>query len=238
MFLRRTIAKAFGLTLLLILPACVDTQNRSGSMASRPGGAWIQLFDGHSTQAWRGFGKPTFPAQGWVIEGDWLKHQSKGGGGDIITRELFTNFELEFEWKIAEGGNSGVKYFIDEVRGAPIGHEYQVIDDALHPDAAHGPNRKTAALYDALAPVGAPIKPPGEINASRILVRGRQVEHWLNGVRVLQYELESPELFASKAKSKFKNETRWGTRFATPILIQDHGDEVSYRNIRIRELKW
>ncbi len=238
MFLRRTIAKTFGLTLLLTLPACVDTKNRSLPMASLPGGAWIQLFDGHSTQAWRGFGKPAFPAQGWVIEGDWLKHQPKGGGGDIITRELFTNFELEFEWKIAQGGNSGVKYFIDEVRGAPIGHEYQVIDDALHPDAAHGPNRKTAALYDALPPVGAPIKPPGEINVSRILVRGRQVEHWLNGVRVLQYKLESPELLAAKAKSKFKNETRWGTRFATPILLQDHGDEVSYRKIRIRELKW
>ncbi len=238
MFLRRTIAKTFGLTLLLTLPACVDTKNRSLPMASLPGCALIQLFDGHSTQAWRGFGKPAFPAQGWVIEGDWLKHQPKGGGGDIITRELFTNFELEFEWKIAQGGNSGVKYFIDEVRGAPIGHEYQVIDDALHPDAAHGPNRKTAALYDALPPVGAPIKPPGEINVSRILVRGRQVEHWLNGVRVLQYKLESPELLAAKAKSKFKNETRWGTRFATPILLQDHGDEVSYRKIRIRELKW
>jgi hypothetical protein len=195
---------------------------------------WKVLFDGTGTEAWRGFLKTDFPAQGWVVQEGWLHHVAGAGGGDIITRETFGDFELEFEWRIAPGGNSGVKYFIDEKRGSPVGHEYQVIDDAAHPDAAHGPKRQTAALYDALAPVKAPTRPAGEINQSRIVVRGNHVEHWLNGQRVLEYELGSEALMAAKAASKFKGEAGWGTRFKTPILLQDHRDAVWYRNIRIR----
>ncbi len=194
------------------------------------------MFDGTDTAGWRSFGKPGFPDKGWVIEDGWLHHVAGAGGGDIITRETFTDFELEFEWRIAPGGNSGVKYLIDERRGSPIGHEYQVIDDAAHPDAAHGPKRQTAALYDALAPVQAPTRPAGELNRSRIVVRGYDVEHWLNGKRVLDYRLESEALMAAKAASKFKGEGKWGTRFATPILLQDHRDAVWFRNIRIRSL--
>ena len=197
---------------------------------------WQLLFDGQSTSAWRGFGKPGFPAQGWEVADGWLHHKPKAGGGDIITREAFESFELSFEWRIAPGGNSGVKYFIDEQRGAPIGHEYQVIDDDAHPDASHGPKRQTGALYDALPPIKAPVRKAGEINTSRIVVRGDDVEHWLNDCLVLRYRLGSPELLAAKAASKFKNEARWGTRFPTPILLQDHQDEVGYRNIRIRRL--
>ena len=196
----------------------------------------IVLFDGTSTAAWRGFGKPAFPEQGWVVEDGWLKHRAKGGGGDVITTNRFTNFELGFTWRVTPGANSGVKYFIDEQRGSAIGHEYQVIDDASHPDALHGPKRQTAALYDALPPVNPPIRPAGQTNESRIVVRGMQVEHWLNGQRVLGYTLGSPELQAAKAASKFKNEVRWGTQFATPILLQDHGDEVWYRDVWIRPL--
>ena len=217
-------------SLLALLPACQSSESAPAADGWRP------LFDGHSTAGWRAFGKAEFPAKGWVAEDGWLKHQAKGGGGDIITTEKFTDFELSWEWRVAPGANSGVKYFIDEARGAAIGHEYQLIDDKLHPDALVGPKRQTASLYDALAPTSHPLKPAGEINASRILVRGNHVEHWLNGVQVLSYEVGSPELAAAKAQSKFKNEAKWGTKFATPILLQDHGDEIWFRNLRVHPL--
>lgn len=194
---------------------------------------WELLFDGSSLAGWRGFGKPEAPSQGWVVEDGWLKHQAGGGGGDLITRKVFTNFQLNFEWRIAAGGNSGVKYFIDEQRRSPIGHEYQLIDDRTHPDAAHGPKRQTAALYDVLGAVKYGPTLPAVVHQSRITVYGRKVEHWLDGDRVLSYELESPWLMAAKAQSKFRDVLGWGTKFPTPILLQDHGDEIWFRNVKI-----
>ncbi len=151
---------------------------------------WRLLFDGKTTEGWRTFKKQTFPATGWIVEDGWLHCQGKGGG-DIISNAEFGDFELQWEWKIAPGGNSGVKYFVTETRNAALGHEYQMIDDEREPDAiSAGGKHVTASFYDVLKPtVHPPTKPPGEINQSRILVKGNHVEHWLNGVKVLEYRV-------------------------------------------------
>jgi hypothetical protein len=206
-------------------------------------GGWRPLFNGTTTNGWRGFKKPGFPAKGWSIESGRLKHASSGGaptadsGGDIITIDTFNDFDLRFEWTVAPGANSGIKYLVTEERDGPIAHEYQIIDDAKHPDALIGPHRATAALYDAIAaPANKPLKPAGQRNEGRIVVQGNHVEHWLNGAKVIEYELGSTALKAAKAKSKFKDVPGWEDKLKGHILLQDHGDEVWYQNIRIREL--
>ena len=194
---------------------------------------FVALFDGKSTNQWMNARSGKFPEKGWMIEAGCLKHTAKGGGGDIITRSTYEQFDFRFEWKVAKGANSGVKYFIIRERGS-LGHEYQVIDDACYPD---GGKHSTASFYDVLAPAkDKPLKPVGEFNTSRILVKGQTVKHFLNGKVVLTYELGSDEVKAAVAKSKFRKLEKFGVRLAGHILLQDHGDEVWYRNIRIRDL--
>lgn len=200
---------------------------------------WRLLFDGKTTTGWRGFKKTDFPSDRWVVRDGTLAHIPSGAGdshgtGDIVTRDRFSDFDLRFDWRIAAGGNSGLKYFVTEEREGPIAHEYQVLDDARHPDAKVGTHRQAAAFYDVLPPAAdKPLRPVGEWNEGRVLVKGNHVEHWLNGRKVVAYELGSPALKAAIAKSKFKDVAGFGTKMAGHILLQDHGDEVSFRNIRI-----
>jgi Domain of Unknown Function (DUF1080) len=217
---------------------------------------WRLLWDGKTTEGWRSAKAKTFPAQGWAIhDGVLTVHENKGeesaAGGDIITREKYSNFELKVDFKITPGANSGIKYFVhpnlDPITGngakasvgSAIGYEYQVLDDLLHPDAQLGRNgnRTLGSLYDLLpAAVTKKPNPVGEWNTALIIVRGNHVEHWLNGEKVLQYDRTSPEFRDAFEHSKFKNITEFPHWTDGGILLQEHGNEVSYRNVKIRVL--
>src|SRR4051812_12433876 len=203
---------------------------------------WIQLFDGKDLKGWRGYKKTDTSGMRWIVEDGMLTVKPSGAGDthgsqDLITDETFDQFDLRWEWKIAQGGNSGVKYFVLEDRNDAVGHEYQLIDDERHPDAKIGPHRQTAALYDVFPAHDRPMKPAGEWNASEVIVKGKHVTHILNGKTVLEYDLDSPELAAAIAKSKFKDIARFGKPQNGHILVQDHGDQVWYRKIEIKRLK-
>jgi len=201
--------------------------------AEEKAAGWRLLFDGQTTEGWRGFKTTSFPDRGWIIENGTLIKQPRIRGGDIITTETFLDFELVWEWRIYPGGNNGVKYFITEERDGAIGHEYQMIDDSQVRD----PKGTTASFYGVLPPL--PDKPAPKIddwNRSRVLVQGQHVEHWLNGVKALEYELGSPTVLAAVAKSKFKDVPGFGTKLRGHILLTDHTDEAHYRNIKIRPL--
>lgn len=203
--------------------------------AVRPAaGDWIPLFDGKSFEGWRTkTGKPV--TVGWQVT-DGVIHRS-GIGGDIVTAGEWANFELEFEWKVAKGANSGVKYRVGEYApaGRDIGPEYQILDDDGH---SNGKNPKTSAgaLYD-LVPAAAnkQLRPVGEWNQSRIVARGKHLEHWLNGEKVVEVDLGGDEWRAALAASKFKAAPDFATRKGR-ILLQDHGDEAWFRGLRLREL--
>jgi hypothetical protein len=236
-----------GLLLLLNLALALGAEPpASGTADDRPGSAtantlsdaeiaagWRLLFDGHTTQGWRSFKQSSFPQQGWVVQDGLLVKQPRVRGGDIITTDTFLDFDLTWEWRIPKGGNNGVKYFITEERNSAVGHEYQMIDDSR----VREPKGMTASFYAVLPP--AADKPPVRIddwNQSRILVQGRRVEHWLNGVKVLEYEPGSPTVLAGVAQSKFRSVPDFGHKLRGHILLTDHTDEAHFRNIKIRVL--
>ncbi|MCD4769596.1 MAG: DUF1080 domain-containing protein [Bacteroidales bacterium] len=209
---------------------------------------WVVLFDGTSTDNFRGYGKETFPEQGWIIEDGALKVEGSGkgeaggGGGDIITINKYGNFELSLEWKVSEGGNSGIFYLAREMEGKPIyvsAPEMQILDNEKHPDALLGNegNRQAGSLYDLIPAVPQSAKPAGEWNHIKILVYKGTVVHWMNGENVLEYHLWTDAWKEMCANSKFKD---W-PEFVDPaeegyIGLQDHGDDVWFRNIKVREL--
>ncbi len=199
---------------------------------------WQLLFDGKTFNGWRGYRQKAMPAAGWEIQDGTLKTVAKVKGSEIITEQKFKDFELSWEWRIAPAGNNGIKYFVLEERPKAPGHEYQMLDDDGHPDGKIGPHRQTASFYDVLPPAqDKPLKPVGEWNLSRILIKGDHVEHWLNGAKVLAYELGSDELKAGLAKSKFKGIPDFGTKVEGHIMLTYHGDECWFRNVKIRVLK-
>jgi hypothetical protein len=198
---------------------------------------WQLLFDGRSFDGWRGYRRDAMPETGWEIKDGTLRTVAKVKGADIITTRSFTNFELSWEWRVAPGGNNGVKYFVTENRPQSPGHEYQMIDDAGYSGKLTA-EHLTAAFYEVLpAAADKPLRPGGEWNASRIVVRGIRVEHWLNDRKVLEYELGSQAVKDGIAKSKFKGHPGFGDKVTGPIMITYHQDECWYRNLKIRELK-
>ena len=202
-------------------------------MMAATGGSRV-LFDGTSTDAWRGYKRDTFPSKGWAVENGALSPVIGGDQVDLVTRDMYKDFDLELEWKVGPGGNSGVMYDVSET-GAESYHtgpEMQVLDDVGHNDGA---NSKTSAgaLYDLVAPSGKVLKPVGEWNKARLVKKGRRVEHWLNGTKIVEYELGSPALTALIAGSKFKEWPGFAKEGQGHIVLQHHGDPASFRNIRI-----
>lgn len=199
-------------------------------------GNWTQLFDGRSTAAWRGYRMENFPSDCWVVERGILK-TVPGHEHDLITREQYQDFELELEWKVEVGANSGIMYHVTEDGPETYysGPEMQIVDDDNSDD---GKNPLTAAgsLYDLVAPTNKKLNPAGKWNRARLIVKGSHVEHWLNGAKIVEYELGSPALDAMIAKTKFKDWKQFAKARTGYLALQNHGGEVSFRNIRIRRL--
>jgi len=195
---------------------------------------WRTLFDGVTLDGWRSL-KSDKPGTGWRVEGGALV--TVGKAGDLVTIDEFGDFELSLEWKISPGGNSGVIYRVGLAENATFrtGPEYQVLDNQKAEDNKL-PSHLAGSLYDLVAPPKDVTKPVGEWNAARIVVRGWHVEHWLNGEKVVDADLGTPEGRALIAGSKFKTMPKFATLARGHIALQDHGDVVSYRAIRIREL--
>ncbi len=213
---------------------------------------WKLLFDGKTTNGWRGAYKDKFPDKGWDVQNGMLTIQQSDGSesenfGDIVTDGEYSDFDLTFDFKLTDGANSGVKYFVAEEtpkpKGSAYGLEFQVLDDDKHPDAKLGRdgNRTVGSLYDLIPASSKKANSIGEWNTGRVLSKGKHVEHYLNGKKVVEYERSSDAFREAVAKSKYSAASynkngRFGEAPEGRILLQDHGNRVYYRNIKIRPL--
>ena len=225
----------------------VTTPVQNTLTAEESAAGWKLLWDGKTSDGWRSAKSPDFPKKGWSVKNDELIISETGGAesaaaGDIITKEKYSNFELSVDFKITPGANSGIKIFVDpsinKGEGSAIGPEFQILDDARHPDAKLGRdgNRTIGSLYDMItAPATKRVYPPGSWNNARILSEGMHVTFWLNGVKTVEFERASDEWKKTVAASKYTKWKNFGELTEGHILLQDHGNTVAYRNVKIRD---
>jgi hypothetical protein len=228
---------------LLGLAACAnpsapsEVQEPSGpntlTSAERAAG-WRLVFDGSTTAGWRGYRQTGIPSGWQAVDGALTR---TAGGGDIVTLETFANFELKIDWMIAAGGNSGIMYRVSEATDAPYltGPEFQVLDNAGHPDGRSGLS-SAGACYGLYAPSQDVTRPPGAWNEVRVVASGAHVEHWMNGVKIVEYDIGSADWTARWQAGPHRDAAGYGREPRGHIALQDHGDRVAYRNIKIRGL--
>ena len=217
---------ALGMTVNAQMPTLTAEEKAAG---------WKLLFDGQSLAGWRGYQTPAAPS-GWrAVNGELV---FDGKGGDLMTVDQYGDFELRFDWKVTPNGNSGVIYRIATTEPYPwhTGPEYQILHNAGHPDGK-SPLTSAGSNYAVNPPVKDVTKPVGEWNDARIVARGNQIEHWMNGVKLLEYEIASPDWEARVKASKFGKIPPYGRTMRGHIALQDHGNVVAYRNLKIRELQ-
>lgn len=199
---------------------------------------WRPLFNGSDFSGWRGYKGAPVPTR-WRVEDGVIALGKQGSEGDLVSAEEFGDFELELEWKVSEGGNSGILYFVQEPDAAPYtwstGLEMQVLDDARHADGKL-PSHRAGSLYDLISPAKAAAKPVGEWNRARISVRGGRIEHWLNGTRIVATQFGDQKWRTMVAGSKFKAMSHFAKVPRGRIALQDHGDRVWFRKIRVRTM--
>ncbi len=234
-------------SILIISLAIIGLTISASGQKSKDG--WKLLWDGKTTDGWRGADKPDFPANGWEIKDNTLNVSAGTGGestngGDIITIKKYRDFELSVDFKLTSGANSGIKYYVVEGlnngTGSAIGLEFQLLDDDIHPDAKMGVggNRTIGSLYDLIPALpDKVVNPVGEWNNARIVAKNNHIEHWLNGKKVVEFDRGTQIYRALVQKSKYASYDLFGEAPEGHILLQDHGNSVSFRNIKIREIK-
>lgn len=219
--------------LLLSAPSAIASEPNTLTDSEQSGG-WHLLFDGHSLAGWRSMSDPD-PGAGWkVIDGAIVR---TARSGDLVSIDEFGDFELSIEWKVEDATNSGILYRVSlsEAQSYFTGPEYQILDN-IHGGDRHDPKHLAGALYDLVAPPRDYTHPVGEWNLTRIVVKGWHIEHWLNGEKIVDVDLDSPEGRALKAHSKFNAMRSFASYAHGHIALQDHDNSVSFRNIKIREL--